>query len=346
MFAFLSALFSKDILRELKKSTPEKMSLAYLKRLFFFLSGAKITQNWVLNWLAAERTSAADVICYTYWFTEISAGLGWAKRSEPQLRLISRVHGYDLYEEKYKLWPLRLNAISLTDGLFADSDIGANYLKEKYPQFKEKYQTALLGVKDPNGISSASQDGALRLISCSSFHFVKRIDLLFEGVVAAAKKRPTQKIAWTHFGGAEEIRKNYMRRALNESPANLEIDFPGYQSQRELIQTYLANPIDVFLNVSSTEGTSVAMMEAVSCGIPLIATAVGGNVEIVQKKNGLLLNENPTPDEIADALFNVCDNRETWLEKRKGSRDVWQKRYNETTNFEAFAQTLVEIRKR
>ncbi len=113
-----------------------------------------------------------------------------------------------------------------------------------------------------------------------------------------------------------------------------------------MIQTYLSDPVDAFLNVSSTEGTSVAMMEAVSCGIPVIATAVGGNVEVVREKNGFLLGENPTPDEIADALLSICDYREEWMKKRQGSREVWQERYNETTNFESFAQKLVEIRKR
>ena len=88
------------------------------------------------------------------------------------------------------------------------------------------------------------------------------------------------------------------------------------------------------------------MMEAISCGIPVIATAVGGNVEVVREKNGFLLSENPTPDEIANALLSVYGNREFWLEKRRGSREIWQERYNEKTNFEAFAQKLVEIRKR
>lgn len=153
-------------------------------------------------------------------------------------------------------------------------------------------------------------------------------------------------IEWTHFGGAEDIRQQYTQRVANEFPANAKASFPGYQSQRELIQTYLSKPVDIFLNVSSTEGTSVAMMEAVSCGIPVLATAVGGNVEVVREKNGMLLSANPTPDEIADAFLSVCDHREAWLKKRQGSREVWQERYNETTNFEAFAQKLVEIRKR
>lgn len=161
----------------------------------------------------------------------------------------------------------------------------------------------------------------------------------------AAKMRSGQQIEWTHFGNGVE-RQKFIERVAHEFPPNARGYFPGYQTQQHLIQTYLEKPTDVFVNVSSTEGTPVSIMEAISCGIPVIATAVGGNVEIVREKNGLLLSKNPTPDEIADALLNVCDNREFWQKKRKGSHEVWQERYNEMTNFEAFAQKLVEIRKR
>ncbi|NOH00751.1 MAG: glycosyltransferase [Chloroflexi bacterium] len=340
------AVFSKDFYLDLKNRLPSSLKPAYLRRLFSFVAGANLTRKWMQNWLKVNRVSADEVIGYTFWFDEISMGLGFAKEKFPSLRVVSRTHGYDLYEELYGVWPLRPRAIELLDGLFADSDIGAKYLHEKYPQFKEKYNTALLGVPDPGGVAQPSEDGVLRIVSCSNFHPVKRIDLLFESVMAAAKKRPAQKIEWTHFGGAEEIMQQYARRAASEFPANAKASFPGYQTQKHLIKTYLSNPVDVFVNVSSTEGTSVAMMEAVSCGIPVIATAVGGNVEIVQERNGFLLSANPSPDEIADALLDVCDHREEWMKKRQGSREVWRERYNETTNFEAFAQALVEIRKR
>ena len=340
------AIFSKDFYLDIKSRLPSSLKPSYLRRLFSFVAGANLTRNWLQNWLRANHISAGEVICNTFWFDELTMGLSLVKETQPSMRVISRAHGYDLYEELYGDWPCRPRAIELIDRLFPDSDIGANYLREKYPQYKEKYEAALLGVKDPGGVAKPSEDGILRLVSCSNFHPVKRIDLLFDSVIAAAKKQPAQRIEWTHFGGAEEIRNQYTQRISNEFPANAKASFPGYQSQHELIQTYLSNPVDVFLNVSTTEGTSVAMMEAISCGIPVIATAVGGNVEVVREKNGFLLNENPTTDEIADALLQVCNNRELWLEKRKGSREVWQERYNETTNFEAFAQALVEIRKR
>ena len=339
-------LFSKDFYLELKSRFPSSIKPSYLRRVFSFVAGANLTRKWLQNWLMVNAVSDDHVICYTFWFDELAMGIGLTKAKHPSLQVVSRTHGYDLYEELYGDWPCRPRAIELVDALLPDSDIGVDYLREKYPQFKEKYEAALLGVKDPGGVAKPSEDDVLRLVSCSNFHPVKRIDLLFESVITAAKKRPPQRIEWTHFGGSEDIRQQYTQRVVNEFPANAKASFPGYQSQLELIQTYLSSPVDVFLNVSSTEGTSVAMMEAISCGIPVIATAVGGNVEVVREKNGFLLGENPTPDEIADALLSVCDQREEWLEKRKGSREVWQERYNETTNFEAFAQKLVEIRKR
>lgn len=345
LWTFLSSFFHKDVFEDIRDRFPNSLSLEYLKKLFFFLSGARQTQEWLKEWLQKENIPAVDVVCYTYWFIDITLGLGRVKAELPQLKVISRAHGYDLYEDLYKPWPLRLKSISLLDGLFADSDIGTNYLLEKYPQFKEKYETALLGVPEFGGLSRPSQDGVLRIVSCSTINPIKRIQLLFEGVMIAAKMRSGQQIEWTHFGNGVE-RQKFIERVAHEFPPNARGYFPGYQTQQHLIQTYLEKPTDVFVNVSSTEGTPVSIMEAISCGIPVIATAVGGNVEIVREKNGLLLSKNPTPDEIADALLNVCDNREFWQKKRKGSHEVWQERYNEMTNFEAFAQKLVEIRKR
>lgn len=339
------ALFSKDFYQDIKNHPRASLSPSYVRRLFSFLAGAILTRNWIQNWLKEQNVSAADVIGYTFWFDEISMGIGLAKGTHPALRVVSRAHGYDLYEEYYGIWPCRPRAIALLDGLFADSDIGENYLREKYPQFNEKYGTALLGVTEPGGLSKPSGDGVLRLVSCSILNPIKRIDLLFEGVVMASQMRPQQSIEWTHFGGGD-TRQGYINRIASGFPPNAKGFFPGYQTQRDLIRTYLTKPVDIFINVSSTEGTPVSIMEAISCGIPIIATAVGGNVEIVSEKNGFLLSANPTPEEIAEALLRVCDQREEMLKKRQGSRQIWSERYNEATNFEAFAQKLVEIRKR
>jgi len=52
----------------------------------------------------------------------------------------------------------------------------------------------------------------------------------------------------------------------------------------------LLNAFDVFALPSRTEGLSIALLEACAAGLPLVATRVGGNDEIVQEhQTGLLI---------------------------------------------------------
>jgi glycosyltransferase involved in cell wall biosynthesis len=110
------------------------------------------------------------------------------------------------------------------------------------------------------------------------------------------------------------------------------------------MQYYQDFPVDVFVNVSSTEGVPVSIQEAISCGIPVIATAVGGNPEIVSEQNGILLSPDPQPDEIAAALLKIWDDPALAGRLRRGSRQVWQTSYNAQVNFRVFAERLKSIR--
>lgn len=59
---------------------------------------------------------------------------------------------------------------------------------------------------------------------------------------------------------------------------------------------------DVYVQPSISEGFGIALVEAMGCGLPVIATAVGGAPEIiVDGKNGWLLYE-PTSDAVALAI--------------------------------------------
>jgi glycosyltransferase involved in cell wall biosynthesis len=112
----------------------------------------------------------------------------------------------------------------------------------------------------------------------------------------------------------------------------------------EILQHYKDHPVDVFVNVSSTEGGApVAIQEAMSCGIPVIATSVGGNPEVVSGRNGILLDADPTPEQIATALLRIWDNPSLAAEMRKESRRIWQTGYNAEVNFRAFAERLKSI---
>ena len=102
--------------------------------------------------------------------------------------------------------------------------------------------------------------------------------------------------------------------------------------------------MDIFVNVSVSEGTPVSLMEAASCGIPIIATAVGGNKEIVTAESGLLLDPNPSPEEIARAILTLMGDSEAARKRRSASRAIWDGKYNARRNYEAFIERLKSIR--
>ena len=65
---------------------------------------------------------------------------------------------------------------------------------------------------------------------------------------------------------------------------------------------------DLFVLPSLAEGLSVALLEALACGLPVVATAVGGTPEIIVDGNtGLLIQPN-SPEELRDAILAVFTN--------------------------------------
>jgi len=314
---------------------------AYLERLLLFAYEAEMTRHWVVAWIKSQKVDTRNCLFYTYWFHHTAMGIGLAKRSFSDIKLVSRAHGGDLYEERRTppYWPCRESALKATDFLFPDSDEGTDYLRRKYPQFISRMETALLGVPDSGVITKASSDDVYRIVSCSKMVPVKRLGLMMQGIATAAKQRPSQKFEWCHFGTGQL--RSELEAGVKELPGNVAVRFAGYSTQSDLFDYYCENPVDVFMNVSISEGTPVAVMEAISCGIPVIATGVGGNKEIVSARNGQLISANPSPDEIADALLQHWDMSD---EKRAGSLAIWRERYNADQNFSAFVQRLVKIR--
>ena len=70
------------------------------------------------------------------------------------------------------------------------------------------------------------------------------------------------------------------------------------------------NAADVYVNCSvGTEATSLAIAEAMSLSLPIVATSYGGNVAMVKDgKNGILVPQK-NPRALADALSIMTDEK-------------------------------------
>lgn len=338
---FITGLFSRLTYIEIIQNPFILFKLTYLKRLIFFSGLANLTCRWIVNWVKKRGLNTGQSLFYTYWFDQAATGIALAKHVLPDIKLVSRAHGYDVYEQRNNppYWPCRPFTLNYIEYLFPDSDAGTRYLHKRYPEFMSRIETSRLGILDPEIINKPSMDGVFRIVSCSRMVAVKRLDLLLRGITVAAKRKPNQRFEWRHFGEGEL--RNVLEAQANALPSNVFVNFPGYTTQSDLFNYYRDNPVDIFVNVSESEGTPVAVMEAISCSIPIIATAVGGNKEIVTEQNGILLSENPNPEEISDILLLMSDNSD---KKRQGSRLIWQNQYDAHKNFSNFSERLVSIR--
>lgn len=342
----LNTLASNYFYREIHEHLSLVINPVKLIRLILSLSRAEITKKWFEGWIKENKIGVDQVLLYSYWFDDVSIGLGMVKRKYPQIKFVSRAHGYDIYEELYfpYYWPLRRQTLAVLDKLFPASNDSRDYFRRRYPEFHDLFETAHLGVKEPGFISKPSSDNVLRIVSCAHIVPLKRIDLFIEGIAYAAHIRPDQKFEWIHFGEGK-LRRKLQREMKNKFPQKVMGRLPGQVSNQDVMRHYKENPVDVFVNLSTTEGGApVSIMEAISCGIPVIATNVGGNPEIVSERNGLLLNPDPTPEDVAQALLKVCDNSEMAHKMRAESRKVWQESYNADVNYRNFAERLKSMR--
>ena len=130
------------------------------------------------------------------------------KKWELNSKIVSRAHRYDLYEEEHKgnYIPMREGILSKIDNIYPCSDHGTDYLRKRFPQYKQKVHTRFLGTIDHGEKEYLFNDKCYEIVSCSTVTKVKRLDLLINAL-SQIKAIP---IKWTHYGDGilmDEIKK-------------------------------------------------------------------------------------------------------------------------------------------
>jgi len=99
-------------------------------------------------------------------------------------------------------------------------------------------------------------------------------------------------------GGRQE---NELRKLAAQWQLNGNVRFLGYRSDVPA----LLEAMDLFVLPSLEEGMSNALLEAMAKNIPVIATAVGGNIEVVEHEKSGLLVPPRDPAALAEAITRI-----------------------------------------
>ena len=270
-------------------------TLGRLKTIIITLSNAiRLKKKYIVE--INKINNNYKKILYNFWFNDTTVALGLLKQKFPKLITVSRTHRWDLYfsENKYNYLPFRNQTSKDLNCIYSASTNGINYCKKVWKVKESKIKLSRLGVKQQIFIPA---DDRKILISCSNVISIKRVDKIIQ-VLRLVK---TKNLKWIHFGVGSEFEKVRVI-AKNLLLNKISYEFLGQVKNQYLLDWYKKNNPSLFINLSISEGIPVSIMEAMSFGIPCIATKVGGSEELVSKDVGFPIDKNETNKSIAKII--------------------------------------------
>ena len=306
-----------------------------------YFKDAERTLRWLRHLFENYKLSGKNTLVYTYWYHTPTFGvLLYRDESKKPFNIVTRGHGFDIYEERHDpaYIPFRATMMRMIDNVFPVSGNGSRYLKKKYPSTKDKIITHHLGVENPGFSALPSSSNSINIVTCASLVQVKRFSLFIEGLTCFALRNKDVTISWNQFGDGPLSKE--LRSQASLLPGNVNYKFNGYQPNIEIFKYYSSHKVDVFVNVSESEGIPVSIMEAQSVGIPVVATAVGGVPEIIDDKNGVLIDKNCRANDIAAAIEKICFSGSSLYLYRKNSKKRWRSCFSAKNNYSFFCESL------
>lgn len=303
----------------------------------------------------ALRAIRADLdrVAYFYWGDKSAMLIPYLKQSVApgSTKFVARFHGSDLYENAKGFLPYRRKIFKSLDYAIAISQNGAEYIRSNYAQWLHS-QDALkifpLGSMNPMPVPIMQRTRKFRIMSCSNVIPLKRVGMIAEALQQLGKNMSTllelssqsiNGIEWVHFGDGPLLGE--VKSKCNGLPSFMKVIFMGQQPHENVMDYYVRNRVDLLVQVSTSEGVPVSIMEAMSFGTPVVATNVGGVSEIVNNINGTLLDRNLSVKNLADAIYSYLNMDEATTDvKRQAAFNTWQEHWNGASNYTAFAEFL------
>lgn len=334
----VKTIFSSEFWKELKTIRTiykRPLNTIILNTMLQSWHKAKCWQPFI-NKLVNKHTHTHDrVFLYSYWNNDIALALAQYRKKNIDCKAVTRMHGWDVYFEanESNYLPFRKYIFKNLSQIFAISEKGKSYYKKWFPELSHKISVSRLGVKQ-NKQNPGNTTDKLQLLSVSNMIPIKNLETLIDALGLL-----NINFHWTHIGDGH-LRSKLEKKAKHKIPGRY--TFKGRIPNYEVLTYMQKQPIDLFINVSLSEGIPVSIMEAFSYGIPAIATNVGGNDEIVP--DPFLISSPQNTQQIASKLRDYFTKNA--MEKKQIKENVygiWHDKYNSKNNYTQFTQTILSI---
>lgn len=237
------------------------------------------------------------------------------------LRVVTTLHGTDItligQDPSYK--SITQFSIQQSDGLTSVSeylrqetvehfDISADRI-DVIPNFVDL--NLYMRTAHPCHRSRLSEPGENIIMHISNFRAVKRVDDAVRAFARMSRALPARLIL---IGDGPE-RGRVQQTAEDEGVAN-RVTFLGKQeSVAEILSC-----ADLFLLPSASESFGLVALEAMACGVPVIASNVGGLPEVVPEGEAGFLTPVGDVEAMAERGIEILSDREKWRAMSAGAR--------------------------
>ncbi len=276
-------------------------------------------------------------IIYAYWADNLATQACIAKMLNNKLTVISRAHGYEIYEnlKKNHIIPFRQFQNKYIDKIFSVSKRGLMHLRSKSPDFFSKYELSYLGTND-YGVGPFNENTLFTIVTCCFLNTIKRIHLM-----ASILQNIKHDLVWHILGDGPELEN--IKRSNSKLENNIKIVYHGNLTNEQVIEFYKTQQVNLFVSLSYSEGLPVSMMEAQSFGIPILATDVGGSSEICNEKSGILIPRDFEPELVAKEIENFKNSSKNTEDFRVRCREYWKNNFYSEVNYTKFSNYITSL---
>ena len=265
----------------------------------------RIDPRFVLRYAALLRQGCYDVVHAFSLTAELWTAVASALVPRAP-RLVSSVRGLYLTEPP-AFWRIKRFVVRRSAAVIANARACADAAGERAGITAERFDIVPNGVAVPPPLP-AGQRGALRHgIACPR----DRVLALFVGRLVAVKnpaclvramaRLPHHQRPWLAIAGEGPMRGE-LAAMVAAAGLGADVHFLGERHDA----TVLMQAADLLVLPSIQEGMSNAVLEAMAAGCPVVASAVGGNRELVVDGVGGLLFANDDDLALSDCLRRLC----------------------------------------
>lgn len=162
----------------------------------------------------------------------------------------------------------------------------------------------------------------------------KGIDVVLRAYALLARQHPDRPLALVIVGDGDASRRELMHRlAQNCQPA--QVVFAGFRPDVDRLFT----AFDILLHAPRLEAFGLVLVEAMACGLPVVATRVGGVPDIVRDgRNGILVPCD-SPEILAQAAGRLVTDADLRGAMARASRSIAAGEYD----LECYARSYLKL---